>query len=1102
MSINKKLFKFFSFTLFIVVLSGGFTSLIPVADAVTTATTPSLGAAATFGILTGTYTNSTGDTIYGDVGYTIPPSSPPTISGGTKYIAPNATYTQAGTDQGTALTALSAGVNASCDVTFAVGAIDLGVSNVPQHDGTTYAPGVYCIDGAMSIGVGGITLSGAGTYIFRSTGAFNVVSSSVVTLTGGALASDVFWTPVATTINAGAIFNGTVIDNAGITVGAGVVWTGRALAYAAALGSVTTNTDTITVPTPVLAPVNIVVNNSIQANTVTLTFNKPLEVVQAAIAGNYLVKNNAGTIIYDIVEPAVLSNSNKTVTLTLVTVDPANTATFITNAAIATGIKVTPSATNIKDSALNPYTGGLVTAAGAANNLDATPATVNAILVRTNATTYKVTFNEKVDKATAETLTNYPLSGSCAASTGNATGAVLQANGVDVVLTTPDTSGCIDSNTVIVTPGATITDVAGVAITSSAATYAFVTFTLTYSANAGGTIVGTTPQTVTYGADGTAVTATPNANYHWVSWSDAVGTAARTDTTITADKTVSATFAVDTHTVTFNKNGGDTEANPTTRVADYNATVTLPTAPTKTGSAFDSWNTLANGSGTTFDASTAVTDNSTVYAKWTTDSYTLTIPASAGTGSGSYGGTAAGLVVYNTAVSITATPAASSNFTSWTATGAAAACDGSAVSPCAFNMTGAASVTATYTLKTFTLTYSANAGGTIVGTTPQTINYGANGTAVTATPNANYHWVSWSDAVGTAARTDTNITADKTVSATFAVDTHYSSRGSVIISPVPPLIDVVKVPSPLALPIGPGTVTYTYTLRNIGTVSVTNITMVGDICSPIVLASGDTNADSKLDVTETWVYICSIILSKTHTNSMTTTGWANGISATNIASTTVIVGVPVVSPLIHVTKASGPLALLAGGGEVIYKYIVTNPGTIPLSNVNIINDKCTGLPGRVVGHSGDLNKNNLLESNESWSFICRANIFETTKNTVTVSGSANGLTAKGFAIATVIVGVAKLPNAGLPPQSAFGQQVKTITTCLKKGDKNNKVTILQQFLISQDKGPDAKELAKVGATSYFSILTRRALAEFQTKTGINPPLGNFGPITRAYISAN
>ena len=235
------------------------------------------------------------------------------------------------------------------------------------------------------------------------------------------------------------------------------------------------------------------------------------------------------------------------------------------------------------------------------------------------------------------------------------------------------------------------------------------------------------------------------------------------------------------------------------------------------------------------------------------------------------------------------------------------------------------------------------------------------------------------------------------------------------VAPVPPLIDIVKVPSPLALPAGPGLVTYTYTTKNIGTVPMTNVTLVGDTCSPIILNSGDTNEDSKLNINETWVYKCSTTLSTTHTNTVVATGWANGISAVDSASATVVVGLPVVPPLIHVVKTPYPLILPIGAGIVTYNYTVTNPGTVPLSNVSITDDKCTGLPGRVLGHPGDLNKNNLLESNESWSFTCKTNLIKTTTNTAIATGSANGLIATDFALATVVVAVPKLPKTGFPP---------------------------------------------------------------------------------------
>jgi hypothetical protein len=91
---------------------------------------------------------------------------------------------------------------------------------------------------------------------------------------------------------------------------------------------------------------------------------------------------------------------------------------------------------------------------------------------------------------------------------------------------------------------------------------------------------------------------------------------------------------------------------------------------------------------------------------------------------------------------------------------------------------------------------------------------------------------------------------------------------------------------------------------------------------------------------------------------------------------------------------------------------------------------------------------------------------------------------------------------GSAPSSAFGQQVRAIAVNLGQGNRGNDVTILQQFLISQNKGPAAQSLTQVGATAYFGVLTRAALAEFQVAVGINPALGNFGPITRTYLEAH
>lgn len=222
--------------------------------AVTLPTTPELGVAGNYGVLSSTFSNSSTTTaISGDLGYTTGPGAQvPVVTNGTTNPG---TYAQAGTDQGTALTNLN---NQPCTFSFAAGAIDLAADTTHGTIGV-YTPGVYCTttaSGAMSIGTAGITLSGAGTYIFRTSGPSNALTTVVnshVAVADGASECDVFWTPTAaTTLGAGGStnisFKGTVIDAAGITVYDGVKWIGRALAFG---GTVTIpNADVaITVPT-------------------------------------------------------------------------------------------------------------------------------------------------------------------------------------------------------------------------------------------------------------------------------------------------------------------------------------------------------------------------------------------------------------------------------------------------------------------------------------------------------------------------------------------------------------------------------------------------------------------------------------------------------------------------------------------------------------------------------------------------------------------------------------------------------------------------------------------------------------------------------------
>jgi hypothetical protein len=268
-----------------------------------------------------------------------------------------------------------------------------------------------------------------------------------------------------------------------------------------------------------------------------------------------------------------------------------------------------------------------------------------------------------------------------------------------------------------------------------------------------------------------------------------------------------------------------------------------------------------------------------------------------------------------------------------------------------------------------------------------------------------------------------------------ALGGHQSPSVSVF---TPPSINITKIPTPLALPSGPGPVTYDYTVLNVGTVPMSNVTVTDNKCTPASFISGDTNNDLKLDTTEVWKYRCTTTLSTTTTNTVIATGQNSGNIATDLAEAIVVVGAPVVPPLIHLVKVPNKFVLPAGGGAVTYSYSVTNPGTVPLSDVTITDDKCTGLPGRVVGHPGDLNKNNLLDSNETWQFTCQTNLTKTTTNIGTATGHANGFTVTDISPATVVVAptIPKLPNTGLPPEGTIPSSVALVSgivaviTCL------------------------------------------------------------------------
>ena len=116
-------------------------------------------------------------------------------------------------------------------------------------DGTIY-PGVYSsLSGAYTLAAAAtLTLDGNGdtssVFIFQTTAAMTTGASSIISLTNGALAKNVFWVIGSdATLGASSSFSGTILAAGAITAGANAAVTGRVLAEG---GLVTLDTDTIT----------------------------------------------------------------------------------------------------------------------------------------------------------------------------------------------------------------------------------------------------------------------------------------------------------------------------------------------------------------------------------------------------------------------------------------------------------------------------------------------------------------------------------------------------------------------------------------------------------------------------------------------------------------------------------------------------------------------------------------------------------------------------------------------------------------------------------------------------------------------------------------
>ena len=210
------------------VASAGFAALLCGASAAFAQTAPSLGAAQSFAVLSGTQAvSNTGATVLnGDLGT----SGVAGITGfppGSRTGATHNADALAGQAQLDAITgATSALINLQGQTcTASVGATIIGVA--------TFLPGVHCF--TSTLGLGNITLNAQGNpnavFIFKVGSALTAGVGSVVQLINGAQACNVFWAVGSSaTVGVGSTFVGNILSTLDISVNTTGHLFGRALA--------------------------------------------------------------------------------------------------------------------------------------------------------------------------------------------------------------------------------------------------------------------------------------------------------------------------------------------------------------------------------------------------------------------------------------------------------------------------------------------------------------------------------------------------------------------------------------------------------------------------------------------------------------------------------------------------------------------------------------------------------------------------------------------------------------------------------------------------------------------------------------------------------
>ena len=211
-----------------------------------------------------------------------------------------------------------------------------------------------------------------------------------------------------------------------------------------------------------------------------------------------------------------------------------------------------------------------------------------------------------------------------------------------------------------------------------------------------------------------------------------------------------------------------------------------------------------------------------------------------------------------------------------------------------------------------------------------------------------------------------------------------------------PLLEVVKSSTTSSVSAAGQVVPYRFAVSNKGNVVLTGITVTDPKCDLApVYVSGDSDADNKLDLSETWIYSCSHTVTQAELDAggnLSNTVTADSNESGPDTDTLVI---PISqSPLLEVVKSSTTSSVSAAGQVVPYRFAVSNKGNVVLTGITVTDPKCDLAPVYV---SGDSDADNKLDLSETWIYSCSHTVTQAEldaggnlSNTVTADSNESG----------------------------------------------------------------------------------------------------------------